>query len=516
MRILEIVFLISSLAALIWSLKRNVVKSLAFSVLWGCTVLALLLHLMIEGWRWQMIPAYLVGAVILIISAAKKFLERDAKDQPRKWFRTALKILLSGAAILLVLISGILSWAFPVFQLPAPTGPYKVGTSQWFLADKSRKETLTVEPDDYREISLWSWYPAEASGVTRTAAYVSNPKLIGKAIVASPSALRILGLKRFREAAAGFLFDYFRLVHTHSYPNATVSRKQAPYPVLIFSHGYGAVAIQNTALMEELASHGYAVFSIGHTYESLVEEFPGGRQAFFSPPPNPGYSAANKEAEKIKVGDLATSIALWKKFNTPQAVPSIRIWSADTRFVIDWLEKMNAEDSRSPFYRQLDMNKLGVFGMSFGGTTVCQVLFEDSRVKAAINMDGSFPFGDLIDRSFNIPFMFMNSESSTALEFNQILREYMMGRSDAAIYSTTVLGSKHNNFMDLSVFSPVLKYAAPGVGKIDGDKMLKIMNAYTLAFFDRHLKGIDSPLLNGPSADFPEVIFKARNPHASN
>ena len=129
MRILEISFLILTLAALIGSLKRTARKSLAFSVLLGCTLLVLLLHFLIEGWRWQMIPAYLVGAVILIISAAKKFLERDAKDQPRKWFRTALKVLLSGAAILLVLLSGILSWAFPVFQLPVPTGPHKVGTS---------------------------------------------------------------------------------------------------------------------------------------------------------------------------------------------------------------------------------------------------------------------------------------------------------------------------------------------------------------------------------------------------
>jgi hypothetical protein len=170
MRILEIVFLILTLAALIWSLKRNAVKSRAFSVLWGCTFLALMLHLIIEGWRWQMVPGYSVGAAILIISAARKFRERDAEDQPRTWFRSALKVLLSGAAILLVLISGILSWAFPVFKLPVPTGPYQVGKSQWFLLDKSREETHTVEPGDFREISVLSWYPAEASDMTKTAA----------------------------------------------------------------------------------------------------------------------------------------------------------------------------------------------------------------------------------------------------------------------------------------------------------------------------------------------------------
>jgi predicted dienelactone hydrolase len=519
MRILESIFLILTLAALIWSLKCNAVKSRAFSMLWGCTFLALMLHLIIEGWRWQMVPGYGVGAAILIISAARKSLGRDADDQPRKWFRTTLKVLLSGAAILLVLLSGILSWTFPVFKLPEPTGPYKVGTSQWFLADKSRKETLTIDPDDYREISLRSWYPAEASGMTRTAEYLPNSKLIGKAIVASQKISGMIGLKWFREAGAGFIFDYFRLIKTHAYPNAAVSKKHAPYPVLIFSHGFGAVAIQNTTLMEELASHGYAVFSIGHTYESLVEIFPDGRQAFFSPPKNNTTDAEffklTKEASEIKAGDPAF-VALLHKLNKQSISESISgdriyVWSADTLFVIDWLEKMNTEDAGSPFYRQLDLNKLGVLGMSFGGATAGQVTVEDRRVKAAVNMDG-WPYGDWIDHPPEIAFMFMNSEGSIALlnGINQKLNDYMMEKSNAIFYSITVRGSKHINFTDLSVWSPVLKHMG-AFGTIDGEKMLKIMNAYTVAFFDKHLKGIDSPLLNGPSPAFPEVILKARN-----
>jgi predicted dienelactone hydrolase len=514
MRILEIVFLVLTLALLIWSLKRNAVKSRAFSILWGCTFLILILHLIIEGWRWQMVPGYGIGAATLIISAARKYLKRDADDQPRKWFRTALKILLSSAGILLVLISGIFSWAFPVFKLPDPTGPYKVGTSQWFLADQSRKETLTVEPDDYRQISVWSWYPADALGMTRTTAYVSNPKLISKALIASPKVGSILGLTRLREAAAGFLFDYFRLVRTHSYPNATVSRKQAPYPVLIFSHGYGAVAIQNTALMEELASHGYAVFSIGHTYESLVEEFPDGRQAFFSPNNEINETMANLEekADKTKSGDQSASIALMKKFNTRKGWGnSINIWSSDTQFVIDWLGKKNTEDAAGSFYGRLDMNKLGVFGMSFGGATAVQLLYEDDRVKAAISMDGGVIIGEFIDRPLNKPYMYMSSEPALSLgKLNQTVFDYIMDRSDAAVYSMSVTGSKHLNFTDLSIWSPVMKHMS-AFGKIDGEKMLKIMNAYTVAFFNKHLKGIDSPLLNGPSPDFPEVILKARD-----
>jgi hypothetical protein len=74
MRILETAFLILMLAVPIWSLKREAAKSFAFSMLLGCAFLALMLHLMIEGWRWQMVPAYGVGTVILAIAAMRKFI----------------------------------------------------------------------------------------------------------------------------------------------------------------------------------------------------------------------------------------------------------------------------------------------------------------------------------------------------------------------------------------------------------------------------------------------------------
>jgi dienelactone hydrolase len=324
----------------------------------------------------------------------------------------------------------------------------------------------------------------------------------------------MLGLTWLGEAAAVILFDDLRLVRTHSYQEAPVSQKKGPYPVLVFSHGYGAIAVQNTALMEELASHGYAVFSIGHTYESVVEIFPDGRQIRFSPRKKIDMAISNLEkgAEEIKSGDQAASIALIKKFNTPEAWGgSLDIWTADTQFVIDWLEKMNTDDPAGPFYGRLDMEKVGVLGMSFGGATASQVLFEDHRVKATINMDGGAPVGDLIDLPLNKPYMYMSSEPATSLgKLNQTVFDYMMEKASTDVYCITVMESKHENFMDLSVYSPLLKYTGL-LGNMDGQKMLRIMNAYTLAFFERHLKGIDSPLLDGPSSDFPEVTLKARN-----
>ena len=95
MRLLEIAFLILTFALLIWSLRRNSAKSLAFSIIAGCTFLVLILHLIIEGWRGQMLPAYVVGAIILAIAVKRKLSNRDLDTQPKSKFRFMLKILLS-------------------------------------------------------------------------------------------------------------------------------------------------------------------------------------------------------------------------------------------------------------------------------------------------------------------------------------------------------------------------------------------------------------------------------------
>lgn len=46
------------------------------------------------------------------------------------------------------------------------------------------------------------------------------------------------------------------------------------------------------------------------------------------------------------------------------------------------------------------------------------------------------------------------------------------------------------------------------VDKIDPARGGKIINAYTLGFFGKYLRGEDSPLLNGNSDDYPEVTFE--------
>ncbi|GIO43150.1 hypothetical protein J41TS4_29080 [Paenibacillus apis] len=93
-----------------------------------------------------------------------------------------------------------------------------------------------------------------------------------------------------------------------------------------------------------------------------------------------------------------------------------RLWVEDTRFVLDSLE---AASSPIPAWlaEKIDMNRAGVFGHSFGGATAAQMLVEDSRIKAALNMDGILYGQSIPENGFDLPYMQMNAKQSIDYEW---------------------------------------------------------------------------------------------------
>lgn len=69
----------------------------------------------------------------------------------------------------------------------------------------------------------------------------------------------------------------------------------------------------------------------------------------------------------------------------------------------------------------------------------------------------------------------------------------------------------HGNFMDIPKWSPITSLLGV-TGPIDGRRAHDIINAYSLAFFERHLKARTEALLDGPATQFPDVIFESRQP----
>ena len=394
---------------------------------------------------------------------------------------------------------------FPTFSLPEPTGDYAVGTTSYHFIDSEQEETYTEDPNDNREITAKVWYPSVEVPEADTASYFSEE--LSSAIA--------LGLDIPPE-------DFINVVNsisTNSVTNAPVAEAESEYPVLIFSHGSGDLPELNAVTAEELASQGYVVVALNHTYDSTVNVFPDGRIIPRSP--------ILDEAEDDEV---------------------IELRAEDAQFVLDELEEIDAgDDPTGLFSGKLDLERVGMYGSSFGGATAAKVLSVDSRFKAGINLDGPL-YGDVANASLSQPFMFLNSENFGTEDspFNQLQQSFVENLQNDG-YEVKIRGAGHSNFSDFpflvnlllnagieledlaEIFTPTLNNSEdfeaidPSLAAqiindyeaIDPNLAAQIINDYTVAFFEQYLNDRESPLLEGNSSPYPEVIFQSYNTNSA-
>jgi predicted dienelactone hydrolase len=166
------------------------------------------------------------------------------------------------------------------------------------------------------------------------------------------------------------------------------------------------------------------------------------------------------------------------------------------------LVKIDAERA-TRFSHRLDLTRVGVFGMSFGGAAAGVFCAQDPRCKAGMNMDG-FQHGALAEHPLAVPFLYF--AAGEGVHENDAI--YAGSRGD--FYSVQVRHTEHGNFSDASLVLPILKYVGV-LGSIRSEKMERILNAYSLAFFQKYLQGRPASLLDGPSpaGQYSEVVFRA-------
>src|SRR5690349_19494483 len=116
----------------------------------------------------------------------------------------------------------------PVYD-PGQPGPYAVGVHTVELTDPSRNRTFSVEV----------WYPVDPAHVDGD----DNTYSLLGGLVALPSPAR-----RDATPAPG-----------------------GPWPLVVFSHGYGGIRFQSFFLTEQLASHGFVVAAPDHPGNTLLD-----------------------------------------------------------------------------------------------------------------------------------------------------------------------------------------------------------------------------------------------------
>ncbi|MGC1781703.1 MAG: hypothetical protein WA708_04215 [Acidobacteriaceae bacterium] len=409
------------------------------------------------GAYWQLVPLYAATAIgmigLLWLSG------------PRAWMRGTL-----AAAILCLLVSTTaFAYILPMFRLPKPTGPYKVGTCIVHLVDPARIETHVSGPPQVRQIMVQIWYPA------------------------SPDGQRLASYRRRRETT--LLSSYMDVLWTHSYKDAPVAASTNPFPVLIFNPAWQGQRTQNTYQTEDLASHGFIVAGIDHTYNSGPVAFPDGRVIWTDGIHDITDFDHTTVAQQIAIGDH-----------------EVRIEAGDDILALDYLSAA-ASNPSSPWFRRVDADDAGAFGHSFGGAVAGQTCYQDSRVKAAINEDG-WMFGDVATHGLDKPFLVMYEDPSNSASEGR--RESTLDSIDASNvhrglrqfggYMVTILGTRHFNFADRSLYSPLRRLTDSG--KISPQRAQAIVENYTLQFFSHYLKGKPAPLLAAIQSPYKEVQFE--------
>jgi dienelactone hydrolase len=389
----------------------------------------------------------------------------------------------------------------PAFELPSPTGRYAIGTTSWRVTDPSRRETFAAS-GEFRNVEVLAWYPAAAPRRGEPAPYLRE------------------GLPEVRTFATLFgvpetAFDALESVRTHAELDAAPVGTGLKLPVLLFAHGYTGIPSAYTALLEDLASHGYAVLSVVHPYEATAATLADGRVVTLLDKAGkllPGIQEVFGEwdsedqtmAAVTRAGDDAEQRRLLRGYlaGLHKTDLALRRWVDDTKLVLDRLSSVPPESPAGRLAARLDVSRLGAFGHSMGGVTAGQFCLDDRRCRAGLNLDGIPQYGTMIDQSMPRPFLMVYSA-----------RPGRTGASDAIYrraahpyYRLDVRDTRHLDFSDMAFWGGPLR-ERPVLGTIDPARASEISNAIVRQYFDQELLGQRSSLLAGTPL-FPEVTVR--------
>ncbi|OEJ96158.1 alpha/beta hydrolase family protein [Streptomyces thermolilacinus] len=348
--------------------------------------------------------------------------------------------------------------------LPRPTGAFPTGRETLHLVDRSRADLWV--PERRRELMVDMYYPARSSAGT-------------PAPYADPREARLLleGVPDSHPDAA----DKLTATRTHSVAGALPQRGK--HPLVVLSPGFGLPRYTLTTVAEDLASRGYVVALVDHAHESRGTVFPGGRVL---------TCVACEEAETLEDMRKATVQR-----------------GQDISFLLD---RLTGPRPAWRYASVIDRKRIGAAGHSLGGASAASVMARDARVRAGINMDGTF--GDPVpaDGLGGRPFLMLGTHTDMHLPDGQDPTWGEAWRNlDGWKRWLSVEGTHHLTFSDAPLLFDQLgiPYGAPTPPTIRPERAVELVRAYTAAFFDLHLRGVPQPLLEGPAAADPEVHFNA-------
>ncbi len=209
---------------------------------------------------------------------------------------------------------------------PSARGPFQVGVKTVSFEDPSR----TGPDGGPRKLEVEIWYPAtDASKDAPRASYAATDVFLEEAIrSAGPIELNDVPSDAARDAAP--------------------REDRGPFPLVLFSHGAYGTRIQSLFYTTALASHGYVVVAPDHTGNTLQDL----------------ESVDELLAGLVDFGGLTQSLV--------DRAP-------DLLFVLRQVRRLD-----DPIVDQIDFDRLGVTGHSFGATTALRTITLDDRFETVV------------------------------------------------------------------------------------------------------------------------------------
>ena len=462
------------------------------------TVFIAVVQVLAEGMRWQMIPAYVLAELFLGVGLLRSFVsvsggvKRILTSRAFTAFAIMLCVVGMGLATSLPIV-------LPVFHFPGPSGQYAIGTVTYHWTDDSRREVFSTDKNRRRELMAQVWYPARKGSASSHASYIPDADAVATALVR---------LHNWPD----FSFQHLKYVTTNATVSVPMADDKPSYPVLIFLEGLTGFRQMNTFQVEELVSHGYIIVGLDQPGAAVTVIFPDGQQIAIPSIPqvmNPLVDQSLSPHEKAP------------QFNGQTFKDGILPYFAqDVSFTLDQLATLNMADPKHILSGKLDLQHIGVFGMSLGGMVSAQACLQDPRIKACLLIDVAMT-NDVVQKGLRQPAMWITRPADSMrlerqraggwaekdVEQTQNTMRSVYNNLPGDGYFVQIPGAFHIDFTDLTYLSPLFPITGFS-GPIGGQRTHDIVNAYSVAFFDRYLKSEPAALLNGPTARYPEVIFE--------
>ncbi|MEV8633097.1 hypothetical protein AB0395_15700 [Streptosporangium sp. NPDC051023] len=151
------------------------------------------------------------------------------------------------------------------------------------------------------------------------------------------------------------------------------------FPLVVLSPGFSVPRSSLTALAEDLASRGYVVAGIDHTHEVTGTTFPDGHTA---------TCVACPHEDDADFGPKVTGGR-----------------AADVSFVLD---RLTGPDPAWKDAGLIEPSRIAMVGHSIGGSGASRTVVTDSRVRAGVNMDGTF-YMPIPGKGLSRPFLMMGA-----------------------------------------------------------------------------------------------------------